>query len=223
MHEETHQQVLRAAHAKAARYYVQYAETNCPPRDKRRNADDVKPLIEAVWQYCQAGQWQEAYDLMLEEGLFSDLSRWGRNAALLELCQLLLPAREWQPERSQAARIYAELGSVYDDLGKQQEALTYYEQALDIRREVGDRGGEGTTLHNIGTLYFEQGHYDVALACFLLARGILEEVLSPHRDDEQSWIDDLRRRVGEKQFATLLARVEVQAQQVVEQELKNGL
>ncbi len=261
--EHANKQALRAAHAKAAQYYMQQADKNCPPHEKRRVIEDVKPLIEAFWQYCQAGQWQEAYNLMLEEGLFADVGRWGRNTILLELCQLLLPSQEWQPERSQAARIYSELGSVYKTLGKKQEALSYYEQALVIRREVGDRGGEGvtlnnlglvydglgkkqealsyyeqallisrevgdregegTTLSNMGALYFEQGHYDVALASFLLARGIFEEVQSPNRDSVQSWTDDLREEIGEEQFATLLAQVEPQASQIVEQALREGL
>ena len=90
-------------------------------------------------------------------------------------------------------------------------------------REVGDRGGEGATLWNIGALYFQQSHYDVALACFLLARGIYEEVQSPHRDDEQGWIDGLREKVGGKQFAALLAQVEPQALQIVERALREGL
>ncbi len=221
--EKANKQALRAAHAQAAQYYMQRAEINCPPREKRRAIEDIKPLIEAFWQYCQAGQWQEAYNLMLEEGLFADLRRWGRNTILLELWQLLLPSQEWQPERSQAARIYSGLGSVYDDLGKQQEALAYFEQALAIRREVGDRGGEGITLHNIGTLYFERNHYDVALTFFLSARKILEEVQSPHRDGVQSWIDGLHKEIGEKQFTTLLAQVEPQASQIVEQAIHEGL
>jgi len=221
--ERANKQALRAAHAKAAQYYMQQAATSCPPREKRRAIEDVKPLIEAFWQYCQAGQWREAYNLMLEEGLSADLGRWGRNTILLELCQLLLPSQEWQPEHSQAARIYIELGSVYDHLGKQQEALSYYEQALAIRREVGDRGGEGQTLWNIGALYFEQDHYDVALPSLLLARDIFEEVQSPNRDGVQSWIDDLRKKVGEEQFTTLLAQVEPQASQIVERALHEGL
>jgi len=301
--EQANKQALRAAHAKAAQYYIRQAETNCPPREKRRVIEDVKPLIEAFWQYCQAGQWQEAYNLMLEEGLFTDLSRWGRNVILLELCQLLLPSQEWQPERSQVARIYGELGSVYHALGKKQEALAYYEQALTIYQEVGGRGGEGSTLNNlglvyhalgkkqealayyeqalaiwrevgdrggegmtlnnlggvykalgkqqealayfeqalaisqevgdrggeggtiwsVGALYFEQGHHDVALACFLSARGIFEEVQSPNRDSVQNWIDSLREEIGEEQFATLLAQVELQALQIVERALHKGL
>ncbi len=115
------------------------------------------------------------------------------------------------------------LGGVYNDLGKKEEALSYYERALAIRREVGDRTGEGITLHNFGTLYFEPNHYDVALAFFLSARKILEEVQSPDRDDEQSWIDGLREEIGEEQFTTLLAQVEPQASQIVERALQEGL
>ena len=115
------------------------------------------------------------------------------------------------------------LGLIYNALGKQEEALQYYNEALAIRREVGDCSGEGVTLNNLGALYFNQGYYDVALAFFLLARDIFEEVLSPDREDEQSWIDSLRRKVGEQQFATLLARVEPQAHQIVEQALHQDI
>jgi tetratricopeptide (TPR) repeat protein len=220
-------------------------------------------LIEAIWQYCQAEQWQEAYDLIKKENIFNDVNRWGGNAILLELFLMLLPSGKWHPEPlgeadiyislgkackalgrmkqarefyEQALSIYKQLGnrkwegstlnnlgSVSNALGKTEEALRYHNEALDIRKEVGDRRGEGTTLHNIGTLYFNQDCYDVAFAFFLLARGILEEVLSPDREDEQNWIDDLRRKVGEKRFTQLLARVEPQAHQIVEQALHQDI
>lgn len=104
-------------------------------------------------------------------------------------------------------------------MGKQGEALQYYEQALRIRKEVGDRRGEADTLWNLGELHFKQGRYDVALACLLLARDIYEEVLSPDREGVQSWIDDLREKVGEQRFTTLLAQVGPQPQQIVERAL----
>ncbi len=126
-------------------------------------------------------------------------------------------------DRGGEGRTLNNLGGVYDALGKKQEALSYYEQSLAIRREVGDRGGEGTTLYNMGALYFEQGHYYVALASLLLARDIFEEVQSPNRDSVQSWIDGLRKEIGEKQFAALQAQVEPHASQIVEQALQEGL
>ena len=38
-------------------------------------------------------------------------------------------------------------------LGDRQQALTYFQQALPIREEVGDRAGLATTLNNIGAVY----------------------------------------------------------------------
>ncbi len=88
---------MHTAHSKAAQYYIQQAEKTCLPRERRRYIRDVQPLIEAVWQFCQAEQWQEAYELMIKEKLFQDLRRWGGNIILLELCQSLLSSN-WKPE-----------------------------------------------------------------------------------------------------------------------------
>jgi tetratricopeptide (TPR) repeat protein len=300
--EQVNQQALKAAHARAAQYYLQQAATSCLPREQRRQISDVHDLLEAIWQYCQAEQWEAAYNMMEQEGIFSDLNRWGGNTILLELYLLLLPDK-WHPKPSQAALIYNNLGEVYHALSKLREALTvweqslllyreagdrkgegevlhnlgvlyhflgnteqalsyyqqalsihrevgnrkgegemlhnlgvlyrslgnteqalsYYQQALNITREVGNRYGEGYTLWNIGAFYFKQTRYNVALACFLLAKGIFEEVQSPSRDKVQGRIDGLHQKVGEAQFATLLAQVEPQAQQIVEQALPDGL
>jgi tetratricopeptide (TPR) repeat protein len=55
--------------------------------------------------------------------------------------------------------------------GRYQEALNYYQQALVILREVGDRAGEGTTLNNIGGIYQDRGQYDQALENYQQAPG----------------------------------------------------
>lgn len=104
-------------HGKAAHYYVQQALTKCPPRDKRKSIFDVLPLIEAVWQFCQAEEWQEAYALMNKEYLFADLRRWGGNVILLELCQLLLLGN-WKPELLQKSFIYYNIATIYGVLGQ---------------------------------------------------------------------------------------------------------
>jgi len=194
---------------------------------------------------------------MEHEGLFGDLRRWGGNTILLELCQLLL-AENWEFTPQQKALIYSNIASTSGVLGQKQEALKYYEQALRIRREVGDRGGEGTTLnnlgrvyddlgqkqealkyyeqalelhkkvqnpfmegitlHNMGMIYSSQRRYEIALACILLAKMLFERVQSPSDvDDEVQWVANLRQRLGEEQFATLLAQVEPRAEQIVEE------
>ena len=55
------------------------------------------------------------------------------------------------------------IGYVYDALGDKRKALDFYEQALPLRRQVGDRGGEATTLNNIGSVYSALGDKRKAL------------------------------------------------------------
>ncbi len=173
--EQANKQALKAAHARAAQYYLQRAATSCQPREQRRQISDVHDLIEAIWQYCQADQWQEAYDLMEWEGIFKDLNLWGGNAILLELYQLLLPDK-WHPKPSQAALIYNNLGEVYYALSKFREALAYYEQSLQIYKESGDRKGEGEALNNLGGIYYSLGNTEQALSYYQQALRIRREV-----------------------------------------------
>ena len=40
------------------------------------------------------------------------------------------------------------MGEVYQAQGQYDQALNYFQQALVIARDIGDRAGEGTTLNN---------------------------------------------------------------------------
>jgi tetratricopeptide (TPR) repeat protein len=54
------------------------------------------------------------------------------------------------------------LGNTYRDLGQMKQALTYYEQALAIFREVSDRCNEGIVLGNLGIACHAQGQINQA-------------------------------------------------------------
>jgi CHAT domain-containing protein len=54
--------------------------------------------------------------------------------------------------------------------------LKYYEQALVIKKQVGDKAGEGTILNNIGLAYHNLGQYPQALKYYSLALVIHKEV-----------------------------------------------
>jgi tetratricopeptide (TPR) repeat protein len=168
-------QTLHTVHARAAHFYQHQAATSCPPREQRRQTSDVHDLIEAIWQYCKAEQWQEAYNLMEQQSIFADLNRWGGNTILLELYQLLLPDKRY-PKPSQAALIYNNLCEVYYALSKFREALPYYEQSQRIYKEAGDRKGEGEELNNLGSLYDSLGNTEQALSYYQQALDISREV-----------------------------------------------
>lgn len=64
------------------------------------------------------------------------------------------------------------IAAVYQYLGQYQKALDYYQQALIVRRQVADRGGEGTTLNNIAAVYDSLGQYNKALDFYRQALDI---------------------------------------------------
>lgn len=61
-----------------------------------------------------------------------------------------LMTRSLQLQTSPTTLLLAERG--FDSTGDRQTALTYYQQALPICRDSGDRAGEAASLGNIGTV-----------------------------------------------------------------------
>ena len=178
--QQANQQELRSAHASAAEYYCQQAIKSCPPREQRRRVNDVHDWIEAIWQYFQAEQWHDAFDLIEREHISTDLRRWGENAALLELYLHLLPLEKWHPERLESARIYSYMGLVHHALWQKETALKWFEHALQICREVGDRKEESWVLNHLGLVYSTMSQNEEALK-------YSEEALRIHQDLGDRW------------------------------------
>jgi tetratricopeptide (TPR) repeat protein len=173
--ERANRAALQAAHVKAAQYYLKQAETHYPPPKKRQHMSDLEPLIEAIWQYCQAEQWQEAYRLMEDNSIYRNLKNWGGDAILLELYTLLLPPEKWQAERLQAAHIYNNLGVLYRALGRMQQAREYIERALRIYEKEGNRVDESWSLNHLGRVYSQIGNKEQARAYYEQALRICQE------------------------------------------------
>src|SRR5439155_21055303 len=118
-------------------------------REQRQSISDIHPQLEAFWHLCQAEQYEEAYDLMEREQVFSDLRRWREKAILLGLYQMLLPLDKWHPNPSQEVDIYKNFGRVYSKLGQKKEAKKYFEQALKAVRDLKD---QGRILNELGSV-----------------------------------------------------------------------
>jgi tetratricopeptide (TPR) repeat protein/transcriptional regulator with XRE-family HTH domain len=130
-----------------------------------------------------------------------------------------LAIRQEIGNRGGEGRTLNHLGLVYAHLGQIEKAQDYYRQSLKIRKEIGDRDGEGIVLYNLGKVYFKRQYYDVALACFLLARKIFKEVQSTRYEGAQWWIETLQKTIGAHAFAELQTQVANRANQIVEQAL----
>jgi len=155
--QQANRQMLVAAYAQAAQYYLRRAVTTSPQKESRQKVGDVHDLIEAIWQYCQAELWPAAYRVMDEEEIFDDLKSWGGNATLLELYELLLPLDKWHtpPDDHQAVTIYNNLGRVCSDSENKKRALEYYNCALERCVNLGNSTELARTLNNLGWIYSE--------------------------------------------------------------------
>ena len=88
------------------------------------------------------------------------------------------------------------IGEVYDALGQKDKALDFYQQALAIRREVGDRFGESVTLFNIGLLLDEMGRTAEAVT-YLEQNVALDEAIGhPDLESDRAELERVRGKLG---------------------------
>lgn len=73
------------------------------------------------------------------------------------------------------AAAFCNIGIIYRDKGKLDDALKYHEEALEIHREIGYKEPEASDLGNIGVIYSDKGKLDDALKYH-------EEALEIHRE-----------------------------------------
>ena len=68
------------------------------------------------------------------------------------------------------------LGSLYNDFGKIEEAIALYNQSLEITERIGDIQGKASTLHNLAGIYAKRGDVDEAIALYNQSLEITERI-----------------------------------------------
>ena len=152
-----------------------------------------------------AGYYQAVPDLSWQEGeLFwlqvahawewtDGQSRERRMVFIQDVKRFAFSRGFWEPVRRRAEALLAELsassagpedqgflltdlGYIAGALGDKAQALAFYEQALPIKRQVGDKVGEAVTLNNIGRANDDLDDKAQALAFYEQALPIFREV-----------------------------------------------
>src|SRR5204862_516359 len=119
----------------------------------------------------------------VEQGYY--LLRWGwiqqrlvdRRRGLELTAQALKIGQE--QDRTLELQALNNLAGVYQDIGRPQEALKLYEQALPIKREVEDRAGETATLNGLAYLYQSLQRYEEALTAFEQSILLSQQITYP--------------------------------------------
>jgi predicted ATPase len=138
---------------------------------------DVVYLAQQSW-----GDFEQATKHQADEDAGWYWLRWGWVAGRLGDRKTGMSYLEKALERAQDSdqelelKALNNLAMVYRATGQPGKALELYEQALPIRREVGDRAGEAATLNNLAGVYSATGQPGKALELFEQALPIAREV-----------------------------------------------
>ena len=105
----------------------------------------------------------EAIKLIEEaSGLFKQGSKESLLAAKKKFEAALVSWEKLGSKEGQATVLLA-IGKIDSNLGENQKALQYYNQALPLFRSIKDRTGEASALNNIGGIYWILGEYQKVL------------------------------------------------------------
>ncbi|MDP3480278.1 MAG: tetratricopeptide repeat protein, partial [Desulfoprunum sp.] len=136
-------------------------------RDVEQWFDD---LIE-YWKIQRSGDLERAVDIAQRLG--TDLSDKGLHKIRIELLRDALGCAPLPGDQITLTLQIAE-SQIMD--GQPEMALQFLQTALHLCREIGDKKGEGATLNNISTIYFDRGDYDTALQYLQQSLAIQQEI-----------------------------------------------
>lgn len=172
---QAQQTALAAGHKQAAAYYLHVAREQYPPPEQRKDLHDIEPIIAAIRHLSLSWRWQQACELLFEQGLHENMVQWGAWNTLVGLYTAMLPPLGALQPRDEGL-VAGHVGMLYGRMGEYEQSQRYFEQALAIQRKIGDPHGEITTLANQGEILRIRGESKQARANFEQALRLNERV-----------------------------------------------
>jgi tetratricopeptide (TPR) repeat protein len=129
--------------------------------------------------------WQEALTLAegdpaavarCQIGLANRHLRSGDHERAQELLLEALHTSRQAGDRILEGRVLNNIGLVHSWAGRQEEALTYYRSALELREGIGYTRGVVVNHHNIGDVHFQNGDHAKAWVAFHRSRELALEI-----------------------------------------------
>ena len=178
-----------AIHSAAAEFYI----------EKLQEPKNISPdklifaQIEAPFHSCKA----KSPKILEVIGYSSDFKIiWGYLDEAMDEFRIAYDFYQQSKDKSGMSSMLNNIGRVYQDLGKPEKALEYYEKALAIDEELKDIRGKATLWNNIGRVYQDWGKPEKAMEYFQKSLYLFKE-LSDERSSRvvEENIDKLHRQL----------------------------
>jgi tetratricopeptide (TPR) repeat protein len=147
-------------------------------------APDFFAFRNRVVEFMEVPTTEERRPALVEFALETEYRSLDEIKRSIELKEKLLSELSAKDEIS--GYLLGSLGILYGQIGSYKKSLEYFEKALEITQEIGDRRGEGTALGNIGTAYSSLGQVERAIGYYEQALAIAKEI--GDRRNEGAWL-----------------------------------
>ncbi|MGQ0774958.1 MAG: ATP-binding protein [Pseudonocardiales bacterium] len=131
------------------------------PDAARAWLDTERATLTAVCAYTAAHGWA-GHTVRMAAILFRHLDVGGHYLDALTIHTHARHAAAHTGDRSAEASALTNLGTVYWQQCRYDQAIDHFQQALALAREIGDQLGEGRALGNLGQVHLQQGRYQQA-------------------------------------------------------------
>jgi tetratricopeptide (TPR) repeat protein len=172
------QSALIAGHIQVASYYENTIREQCPPREQRVKLQDIAPIITTLRHLCLGQRWQRACDLLFRENLHETMVLWGAWNTLIGLYTAMLPPFGILRPVDEGL-VASQVGMLYGRIGEYQQSKTYFDKAITLQREIGNKHGEAVSLTNQGELLRIHGDYNQARQNFEIALSLSAQPSNP--------------------------------------------
>ncbi len=159
---------LKALEHRAADYYVHIRTSP----ESWKSIRDLEPQLAEFEHRIRASDYDQAARL-LDELSRNYLLVWGHARRVMNMRERLLGKLT---DRELEERNLGQLGMAYHSIGQVEQAISFYQQALIIARELDDRRGEATRLGHLGIAYAHLGHDEDAIEYYQQALAISREI-----------------------------------------------
>lgn len=144
---------------------IKWLTTDYQPKDDS-NLEKVRPLLESFFHLCEVEDWNRSSAILLiklntpiNQNFHTQLESWGYYRQQIDIYNRLLDKLN---DNWNAICLNA-LGTAYDSLAEYSKAMEYFENCLNLARQIEDQKIEGEALRGLGITHSSLGEYKTAI------------------------------------------------------------